>query len=63
MSKYLIRHTDVNKPPVEVEEGSVDETSFDVALFGRIRLEYGERLNQNILNILENFAVSADPDL
>lgn len=63
MAKYLIRHTDINKQPIEVEEGSVDETSLDIALFGRIRLEYGERLNQNVLNILENFAVGMDPSL
>lgn len=63
MAKYLIRHTDINKQPIEVEEGSIDETSLDVALFGRIRLEYGERLNQNVLNILEKFAVGMDPNL
>lgn len=63
MAKYLIRYTDINKQPIEVEEGSIDETSLDVALFGRIRLEYGERLNQNVLNILENFAVGMDPNI
>lgn len=63
MAKYLIRYTDTTKQPIEVEEGSIDESTLDVALFGRIRLEYGERLNRNILNMLENFAVGADPNL
>lgn len=63
MTKYFIRHTDINKAPKEVGEGSVDETSLDIALFGRIRLEYGERLNRNVLNLLENFAVGMDPNL
>lgn len=63
MTKYFIRHSDINKAPKEVDEGSVDENSLDIALFGRIRLEYGERLNQNVLNLLENFAVGMDPNL
>lgn len=63
MTKYIVNHTDINKAPKEVDEASVDETSLDIALFGRIRLEYGERMNQNILNILENFAVDADPNI
>ena len=63
MTKYYIRHTDINKAPIEIEEGSINETDFDIALFGRIRLEYGERLNQNLLNLMENFAVGMDPNL
>lgn len=63
MTKYYIRHTDITKNPVEIEEGSINEADFDIALFGRIRLEYGERLNQNLLNLMENFAVGMDPNL
>lgn len=63
MPKYTIDHTDVNKLPKEVDEGSVDDYSLDIALFGRIRLEYGERLNQNLLNLLENFSALADPSV
>ena len=63
MTKYYIRHTDITKNPVEIEEGSINEADFDIALFGRIRLEYGERLNQNLLNLVENFAVGMDPNL
>lgn len=63
MPKYTINHTDVNKTAKEVDEGSVDDYSLDIALFGRIRLEYGERLNQNLLNLLENFSSDADPSV
>jgi hypothetical protein len=55
--------TDLTKNPIEIEEGSINEIDFSVAPFGRIRLEYGERLNQNMLNILENFAVGMDTNL
>lgn len=63
MPKYYIRFTDINKAPLEVEEGDVNETDLDIALFGRIRLEYGERMDQNLLNLLENFAVGMDANL
>ena len=63
MPTYNINHTDINKDPKVVEEGSVNEHELDIALIGRIRLEYGERLNQNLLNLLENFSSDADPSL
>lgn len=63
MPKYFIYHTDINKSPIEVDEGSVDDSSLDIALFGRIRLEYGERLNQNLLNMVENFSAAGDPSV
>lgn len=61
MEKYYIRHTDISKDPIEIDEHDIDESSLDIALFGRVRAEYGERLNQNLLNLLENFAVGMDP--
>lgn len=63
MPTYNINHTDINKDPKVVEEGSVNEHELDIALIGRIRLEYGERVNQNLLNLLENFSSDADPSL
>lgn len=59
MSKYTIRHTNLDTDPKYVEEGLINDTDLDIALLGRIRLEYGERLNQNLLNILENFSAPA----
>lgn len=59
MTTYNIKYTDNRKTPIEISTGDVN-TSLDVDLFGRIRLEYGEQLNQNLLNLLENFACPAD---
>ena len=63
MGKYYIHYTDNNRPPIEVDEFNVDESTLDVALFGRVRQEYGERLNQNLLNLVENFSMVADPNI
>lgn len=62
MPTYSVKHTDINKSPITVDEGSLDDYSLDIALFGRIRLEYGERLNQNLLNLLENFACPSEEE-
>lgn len=60
---YNVKYTDINKAPIIIDEGLVDETTLDIALFGRIRLEYGERLNQNLLNILENFCAPSTEEI
>lgn len=56
MTDYNIRHTDQTVPPITVSETEVTETALDVVLFGRINLEYGEKLDEDLLNLLENFA-------
>lgn len=61
MATYNIKHTDINKTPIIVDQGALDVTSTDVALFGHIKQEYGELLNENLLHILENFACPEDP--
>jgi hypothetical protein len=60
MATYNIKFTDINKTPIVVDQGDLDITSVDVALFGRIKLEYGELLNENLLHLLENFACPED---
>lgn len=62
MTTYFVKHTDITKQPKIVEEGSINDSSLDITLFGRIRLEYGEKLNQNLLNMLENFSIGQSPD-
>lgn len=62
MADYIVNRTDTDAPSIDVEEKRVDSTSLDVALFGKIRLEYGERLNEDLLNVLENFACPAVED-
>lgn len=63
MTTYSVNHTDKNITPITVEKTEVNDTALDVSLFGRINLEYGEDLNENLLNILENFACPEDLSL
>lgn len=63
MTTYSVNHTDKNITPITVEKTEVNDTALDVSLFGRINLEYGEDLNENLLNILENFACPEDPNV
>lgn len=60
MTTYNIKYTDINTNPIQISEGSIDSSSTDITLFGRIRLEYGEQLNENFLHLLENFACPQD---
>lgn len=53
---YSVRYTDNNKAPIVIQEGTKDDTTLDVSLFGRIDLEYGEDLNEAMLHIFERFA-------
>jgi hypothetical protein len=63
MSTYKIDFTQVSASPIEVKQGDVNRTSVDVAMFGRINLEYGEYLNENLLHLLENFACPENPSV
>ena len=56
MADYIVHRTDTTAPSVTVPEKRVNTTSLDVALAGKIRLEYGEALDEALLNVLENFA-------
>lgn len=60
MTEYIVRRTDVNMPSFTVSEDTVDRTSVDVPLIGRIFTNYGTDVNENLLNILENFACPED---
>ena len=53
---YNVKHTDRSVPSIPVPETEVNDTALDVTLFGRINPEYGEVLDENLLNLLENFA-------
>lgn len=60
MTTYNVNFTDSTKQPIDIQETEID-TSTDIALFGRQRLQYGAEMNQNMLSLLENFAVPEDP--
>jgi hypothetical protein len=57
---YTINKTDGTKVVV-LKEGTVDITTTDLALFGKGYAGFGERLNENFVKLLENFANTTAP--
>jgi len=56
---YNINFTDSSKSTIQVEEKGLNE-DFSVNFPGRIKLEWGEDVNENLLHLLEHFAVEAE---
>jgi hypothetical protein len=44
-----------------IADGSVDTSSTNIALIGRLYRNYGELINENMVKLLENFANSSSP--
>jgi len=57
---YTINKTDGTKLVV-LKDGTVDISTTDLALFGKGYAGFGERLNENFVKILENFANTTAP--
>ena len=57
---YTINRTDGAKLVV-LKDGTVDITTIDLALFGKGYAGFGERLNENLVKLLENFANTTAP--
>lgn len=57
---YTINKTDGTKLVV-LKDGTVDITTTDLALFGKSYAGFGERLNENFVKMLENFANTSAP--
>ena len=57
---YTINKTDGTKL-VTLSDGTLDITSTDIALFGKGYAGFGERLNENFVKVLENFANTSAP--
>jgi len=57
---YTINKTDGTKLVV-LKDGTVDITTTDLALFGKGYAGFGERLNENFIKVLENFANTTAP--
>ena len=57
---YTINKTDGTKL-VALRDGTVDIATTDLALFGKGYAGFGERLNENFVKILENFANTTAP--
>lgn len=60
MSNYFVKHTDFSIPPISISEDSIDRSTLGVSLVGRIYQGYGEDINENLVNILENFSCPED---
>lgn len=57
---YTLNKTD-GTTLVTLEDGTIDITTTDVALFGKGYAGFGERLNENTIKILENFSNTTAP--
>jgi hypothetical protein len=57
---YTINKTDGTKL-VALRDGTVDIATTDLALFGKGYAGFGERLNENFIKVLENFANTTAP--
>jgi len=57
---YTINKTDGTKLVV-LKDGTVDISTTDLALFGKSYAGFGERLNENFVKMLENFANTTAP--
>lgn len=58
MTTYNIDFTDPTKDPIQVPETGLNE-DLSIKFPGRIRLEWGKDVNENLLRMLENFACPA----
>lgn len=58
---YIIYYTNMDKGIIDIQKSELNTSTLDIALVGKIRLEYGEVFNENILHLLENFAAPSLP--
>ena len=57
---YTINRTDGTKILL-LKDGTVDVSTTDLALFGKGYAGFGEKLNENFIQLLENFANTTAP--
>ena len=68
-NSYTIYYTTLDFGSIQIRKSALitqstpqNPIAFDIALIGKTRLEYGEIFNENMLHILERFAVEEDED-
>jgi hypothetical protein len=61
MATYKVKATRKSKAAISIPENEVDNSTA-LTLFGRKKLGYGEKLNQNLLQLLESFACPEVPN-
>jgi len=59
-NNYYIKYTDPALGTIAIPKSALDQTTLDIILLGKTRLEYGEVFNENLLHLLENFASPND---
>lgn len=57
---YIINKTDGTKL-ITLKDGTIDVVTTDLSLFGKGYAGFGERLNENFVKLLENFANTTAP--
>lgn len=57
---YTINYSNSGKPAIILNDGTVD-TSTSLVLIGKNVTNFGEHLNENLLNLLENFSDGTEP--
>lgn len=57
---YYIYYTDSAGSVIAIPKSALDQETLDITLLGKTRLEYGEVFNENLLHLLEHFAVGHD---
>lgn len=57
---YTINKAD-GTPLVDIEDNTINTTASSLALVGRNAVNFGQSLNQNFINLLQNFANQASP--
>ena len=57
---YTINNT-TGDTLVTLKDGTIDTSTTDVSLFGKGYAGFGEKLNENFIKLLENFANTTAP--
>lgn len=61
-NSYYIYYTDSSTGAIAIpiSKSALDQTTLDITLVGKTRLEYGEVFNANLLHLVEHFSCPAD---
>jgi hypothetical protein len=58
---YTVEFTNKNKTPITIDDDTVN-SALGIYLFGQNELAYGQEMQNNLLHLLESFAVTEDPN-
>jgi len=58
---YVMNWTDSSKPSFILNGGTIDNTTTSLSLTGKGAINWGERIQENLLHVMENFASPSAP--